>query len=167
MIRSLPQSLIDAAEQILSESFDKPLTTVPVPEDSMLHQMGTFSAAMIGGSNFKMASIPDNGFILQFDKDGATELHHVDENLTGGYKKDIPTKSAIRFASTFANHAKNIINSGTPVRIVAHENLADNFRRITDRLLAKNPEYTASNTKDDVHPITGDKLKSWEIYKSK
>lgn len=108
MINTLPKSLIESAKKLL-ESFNAPLHTVKLPDDSMLHQMGAFSASMIGGDNFKMHKIPDTGYIIQFDKDGATEVHHVDENLQGGYKQEVPAKSAIRFASTMANHVNHYL----------------------------------------------------------
>ena len=164
MINKLPKSLIESASSLL-ETFNSPLPTTELPEDSMLHQMGAFSAAMLGGENFKMHKIPDTGYIIQFDKDGATEVHHVDESLQGGYKKEVPTGNAIRFASTMANHVKGLLDQGKNVRISAHKNLADNFKSITNKLIARHPEYTTTAPVESTHEITGDPVVSWEIKK--
>jgi hypothetical protein len=147
----------------LSESFDSPSKTTEIPEDSMLHQMGSMSAAMIGGSNFKIDKLDGNGYIIQFDKGGATELHHVDDNLSGGYStnKSVP----IRMVGTFKDRAKALIDAGRRVRIVAHSTLADPFRNITKRIIARNPEYNVSDPVYGRHEITGDKTVSWEISK--
>lgn len=159
------KALIETASELL-ESFNAPLPTQVIPDDSMLHQMGSFSASMIGGDNFKMHKIPETGYIIQFDKDGATEVHHVDENLQGGYKQNVPEKSAIRFASTMANHVKSLLDENKTVRITAHKNLSGNFKRITDRLIARHPEYSVSSAVSSTHEITGDPVVSWEIKKS-
>lgn len=159
------KALIETASELL-ESFNAPLPTQVIPDDSILHQMGSFSASMIGGDNFKMHKIPETGYIIQFDKDGATEVHHVDENLQGGYKQNVPEKSAIRFASTMANHVKSLLDENKTVRITAHKNLSGNFKRITDRLIARHPEYSVSSAVSSTHEITGDPVVSWEIKKS-
>jgi hypothetical protein len=125
--------------------------------------MGTMSAAMIGGTNFKMDKLDGNGYIIQFDKDGATELHHVDDSLSGGYSKN--TSVPIRMVGAFKDRAKALIDSGRRVRIVAHSTLADPFRNITKRLVGRNPEYKVSEPVYGKHEITGDKTVSWEISK--
>lgn len=158
-----PELLLGKQNDNLNESFDSPSKTTEIPEDSMLHQMGSMSAAMIGGTNFKMDKLDGNGYIIQFDKDGATELHHVDDNLSGGYStnKSVP----IRMVGTFKDRAKVLIDAGRRVRIVAHSTLADPFRNITKRLVARNPEYKVSDPVYGVHEMTGDKTVSWEISK--
>lgn len=149
--------------QSISESFDSPSKTTEIPEDSMLHQMGSMSASMIGGTNFKMHKLDGNGYIIQFDKDGATELHHVDDNLSGGYSTN--TSVPVRMIGAFRDRAKALIDSGRRVRIVAHSTLATPFKNITKRLVSRNPEYKVSDPIYGEHEMTGDKTVSWEISK--
>lgn len=149
---------------MLKESMNSDLEKTQVPEDSMLHVMGAMSAAMIGGDNFKMHKLHGAGYMIQYDKDGATELHHVDDDLKGGYLKKSDSPS-MKMISTYRKHIKGIVDSGKKVRIVAHDHLADQFRRLTDRIVSKNPGYNISPTTEGEHEITGDKTKSWEISK--
>ena len=147
----------------MNESFDTNLDKTEIPEDSLLHQMGNFSAQIQGGSNFKMHKLAGSGYMIQFVKDGATELHHVDDNLSGGYlKKNQPS---LKMISTYKNHIKNIVDSGNKVRISAHDKLADSFYRISKGIVARNPGYDISEPNASTHEITGDQLKSWVISK--
>lgn len=148
---------------MVNESLDTQLTKTKIPEDSMLHQMGAFSASMIGGANFKMHKLSGAGYMIQFDKDGATELHHVDDDLKGGYLKS--NQPSIRMVSTYRSHIKDLVDSGKKVRIVAHTALADSFHRLTKTIVYKSPGYKVSELTNGVHEITGDKLKSWVISK--
>lgn len=145
----------------MNESLNSKLPSEDIPEDSMLHQMGSMSAAMLGGSNFKMKKLQGSGYMVQFDKDGATELHHVDDSLQGGYIKG--NQPSLRMIGTYRSHIKDILDSGKKVRIVAHHKLADSFHRITKAIVDKNPGYKISPVADTEHEITGDKLKSWEL----
>jgi len=147
----------------IHESLDSTLKTTKVPEDSMLHQMGAFSASMIDGTNFGMHKLDGAGYMIQFDKDGATELHHVDDDLKGGYLKN--NQPSIKMISTYRKHIKSLVDSGKQVRIVAHQHLADQFARLSKRIIDKNPEYKMSDPIDANHELTGDKLKSWIISK--
>lgn len=149
----------------LEEAFNKPLPTEEISDDTALHQMGEKSAAKIGGSNYKMFKIPNAGYIVQFDKDNATEVHHIDDSLGGGYKQS-SSKSAMGFASTMAHHVKSLLDDGKTVRIAAHKDLAPNFRSMTDHLIKRNPEYVASEPTETKHELTGKPLVSWEIKKS-
>ncbi len=151
-------------DPLIKESLDSTTPKETVPEDSMLHQMGSMSASMIGGENFKMHKIGKEGYLIQFDKDGATEVHHVDENLSGGHLKGLAAPS-MKMVSTFKNHIQGLVDSGKKVRIVAHDKLADGFAKITQRVLSKNPEYKMSAPIESEHEITGDKMKSWELTK--
>jgi hypothetical protein len=155
-------SITKAYMNMVTESFDSPLPTTKIPEDSMIHVMGAMSAAMVGGENFSMHKIPNQGFIVQFDKDGATEVHHIDENMQSGYKAN-NKKSAISFASTMANHIKNIIDTGKAVRISAHHSNVDGFRGISDRLIKLHPEYQSSDVQVKEHPFTGEEVHEWEV----
>lgn len=151
----------------LNESIDQPLSMTDLPHDSMLHQMGEFSAGLVGGKNFNMKKIANNlGYLIQYDKDGMTEVHHVDDNLQGGFKNDIPKHSGLKFVSTISHHIKNLLDDGRKVKIVAHHNLANNFRRLTDRLVAKNPGYSVSDSSHETHEITGDPMISWKLSKN-
>lgn len=145
----------------MNESLDSTLSMTKIPEDSMLHQMGSFSASMIGGSNFGMHKLDGAGYMIQFHKDGATELHHVDDDLKGGYVKN--NQPSLRMISTYRQHIKNLVDSGQKVRIVAHDKLAPSFQRLSKRIVDRNPGYNMSEPVDSEHEITGDKLKSWEI----
>lgn len=147
----------------LVESMDSTLNKTKVPEDSMLHQMGAFSASMIGGDNFSMHKLSGAGYMIQFDKEGATELHHVDDDLKGGYIKN--NQPSIKLISTYRKHIKDLVDSGKKVRIVAHNAVADSFHRITKHIADRTPGYKVSEPESTVHPITDDKLKSWEITK--
>lgn len=148
---------------MIKESFDSPAETKQVPEDSMLHVMGAMSAAMVGGHNFKMHKLDKSGYMIQFDKDGATELHHVDDDLKGGYIKN--NQPSLKMVGAYRKHIKGIVDSGKKVRIVAHNKLADSFKRITDRIIDKNPGYKTSSVTSGEHEITGEPMKSWEISK--
>lgn len=148
----------------ITEAFDKPLDKTEVPQDSMLHAMGSMSAAMVGGDNFSMHKLKGSGYMVQFDKNGATELHHVDDDLQGGYLKT--NQPSMRLIGTYRSHIKDLLDSGRRVRIVAHDKLADSFHRISSRLVSMHPEYSISAPKEETHDITGDKLKSWELNKS-
>lgn len=145
------------------ESMDSTLGSTKVPEDSMLHTMGSMSAAMVGGHNFQMHKLHGAGYMIQYDKDGATELHHIDDDLRGGYLKN--NQPSMKMISTYRKHIKGLVDSGKKVRIVAHHNLADQFRRLTDRVVDRNPGYKVSPTENGEHEITGDKTKSWTISK--
>jgi hypothetical protein len=147
----------------MNESLNSELSHEDIPHDSMLHQMGSMSAAMIGGSNFHMKKLQNAGYMIQFEKDGATELHHVDDNLQGGYLKG--NQPSLRMVGTYRNHIKNLLDQGHRVRIVAHHKLADSFHKIASRLVSKQPDYKISEPTDTEHEITGDKLKSWELSK--
>ena len=149
----------------VNESFDSPRELNPVPEDSMLHSMGAMSAMMVGGENFKMHQIAKNGgYLIQFDKDHATEVHHVDDNLQGGVvKKGSP---AFGFVSTFKKHIKGLLDAGKTVRIAAHENVADPLQSITTKLISRDKNYSMSKVRDTEHELTGDKMKTWEIRKN-
>jgi hypothetical protein len=147
----------------LKESLDSHHELSRVPEDSMLHVMGAMSAAMIGGDNFSMHKIDSNGYLIQFDKDGATEFHHVDDELKGGYLKN--SKPSFSFIGTYKKKIKDVVDSGKKVRIVAHASLGDKFKRITDKLIKTHPEYKTTDAIDKTHEMTGDALKSWEIYR--
>lgn len=148
---------------MVNESLNSSLTKTKIPEDSMLHQMGSFSASMVGGSNFGMHKLSGAGYMIQFDKDGATELHHVDDDLKGGYLKS--NQPSMKMVSTYRNHIKDLVDSGKTVRIVAHDKLADSFHRLSKRIASKSPEYKVSDPIDTEHELTGDKLKSWTISK--
>lgn len=158
-------SITAAYKQMLTESFDSPLPTTKISEDSMIHVMGAMSAAMVGGENFSMHKIPSQGFIVQFDKDGATEVHHIDDNMQSGYKANTK-KSAISFASTMAHHIKGILDSGRTVRISAHHSNVDGFRGISNRLIKLHPEYSSGPVKVQEHPFTGEEVHEWEIKKN-
>lgn len=147
----------------MNESLNSELNKTKVPEDSLLHQMGAFSASMVGGSNFKMHKLDGSGYMIQFDKDGATELHHVDDDLKGGYLKS--NQPSIKMISTYRKHIKGILDSGDKVRIVAHKALGDHFYRLSQNIIKRSPGYHLSDPTDTEHEITGDKLKSWEISK--
>lgn len=148
----------------VNESLDTDLKKTQVPEDSMLHVMGAMSAAMVGGDNFKMHKLDGAGYMIQYDKDGATELHHVDDDLRGGYLKKSETPS-MKMISTYRKHIKGLVDSGKKVRIVSHDHLADQFKRLSDRVAARNPGYNVSGITHGEHEITGDKTQSWEISK--
>lgn len=158
-------TITKAYVQMITESFDSPLKTTKIPEDSMMHKMGEMSAAMVGGSNFSMHKIPNVGYLVQFDKDGATEVHHIDEGMQGGYKA-LPRKAAMGFASTFAHHIKGVLDSGKTVRISAHNSHFDHFKSISDRLLKLHPQYSASDVEASKHPITDETVKEWTIKKN-
>lgn len=147
----------------MNESLNTTLSKTDIPEDSMLHQMGSMSAAMVGGHNFQMKKLNGAGYMIQFDKDGATELHHVDDNLQGGYLKG--NQPSLRMISTYRDHIQNLLDQGRRVRIVAHDKLATPFHKIASRLISKHPEYKVSDPINTEHEITGDKLKSWELSK--
>ena len=150
----------------LCESFDSKVEIAKVPEDSMLHVMGAMSAGMVGGTNFSMYETPEHGFLVQFDKDGATEVHHIDSNLQGGYKAK-SGKSAIKFASIFAHHIKGLLDTGKAVRISAHHSNFDHFRKISDNLIKRNPDYSSSGVEESNHPITNERVHEWTIEKRK
>lgn len=148
----------------ISESLDSVVPKETIPEDSMVHQMGLMSAAMIGGTNFSIHKIGDLGHLVQFDKDGATEVHHLDPMLSGGHLVGSATPS-MRMVSTFKNHIQGLLDDGKTVRISTHKNMAKGFRSITQRLIDKNPEYKMSEPTDTTHELTGDELTQWELKK--
>lgn len=147
----------------MNESLNSELDKTKIPEDSMLHVMGAMSAAMVGGENFGMHKLHGAGYMIQFDKEDATELHHVDDDLKGGYVKN--NQPSMKMISTYRKHIKGLVDSGKKVRIVAHDHLADSFKSITDRVIAKNPGYKTTEPESGEHEITGDKTKSWVIHK--
>lgn len=155
--------IVESENNKLNESLNSKLSSQEIPQDSMLHQMGSMSAAMVGGENFQMKKLDNAGYMIQFDKEGATELHHVDDNLQGGYLKG--DQPSLKMISTYKDHIQNLLDQGRRVRIVAHDKLAIPFHKIASRLVSKNPEYKISEPTDTVHEITGDKLKSWELSK--
>lgn len=148
----------------IQETLDSTLPTKQIPTDSMLHQMGEFSASMIGGSNFSMHKLDGAGYMIQFDKDGQTELHHVDDDLKGGYIKN--NQPSLKLVSTYRKHIKGLLDSGKQVRISAHEKLGDSFYRLTKNIIKRTPEYGVSPSQDTTHELTGDKLKTWTIHKN-
>ena len=148
----------------ISESLDSKEVKTELPHDSMLHQMGLMSASMVGGSNFSMHQIGNSGYLVQFDKDGATEVHHLDENLSGGRLKGSMTPS-MKMVGTFKDHIQNLLDSGKKVRVSTHKELGDGFRKITERLITRHPEYKMSAPQDAEHELTGDKLTTWELSK--
>jgi hypothetical protein len=149
---------------MITESMNSTMKSVKVPEDSLLHQMGAFSASMTGGTNFKMHKLDSAGYMIQFDKDNATEFHHVDDDLKGGYLKS--NQPTLKMISTYRKHIKDVLDSGKNVRISAHQKLADSFHRITQGIAARTPGYSVLKPVESEHEITGDKLKSWTITKS-
>lgn len=56
------------------------LTKPKYPRLDVAHD-GSMSAAMVDGDNFGMHKLKGSGYMIQFDKDGATELHHVDDDF--------------------------------------------------------------------------------------
>lgn len=150
----------------LKESLDSNLKGDPLPPEHMLHQMGEFSASMVGGSNFKMHPLGDDyGFLIQFDKGGNTEVHHIDKDLSGGSLNG-KKGTSVKMVSTFKHHIKDLLDSGKTVKISAHHNLANKFLRLTDKTVSKYPGYEMSEPSDEAHELTGDKLTTWTIRKN-
>jgi hypothetical protein len=147
----------------LSETFNRPLDTTELPSDSMLHQMGEFSASMIGGQNFKMHKINGAGYLIQFDKDGAREFHHLDDDLQGGYAKN--NKASFGFVTTLRKHIKDSLDNGHDVRVVAHQKLAGPLERITRMAVDRTPGYAMSPSIPGNHELTGDPTVSWTLTK--
>ena len=154
----------DKIKKHLSESLDSKPPMDQVPEDSMLHQMGAMSAALVGGSDFKMHSLGENGYLIDFKRDGYREVHHVDKNLSGGHLSASMGHS-MKLISTFKNHIQNILDSGDKVRILAHHNVASPFMRITKKVIDKHSGYTMSNPYEREHELTGDKMVGWDLEK--
>lgn len=158
------QTIKDAYAEVVQESLDTNLKLTKVPEESMLHVMGSMSAAMVGGTNFSMHHMgKDNGYMIQMDKDGATELHHVNDDLRGGFAEN--KKPSFGFVSTFKKRIKEIVDSGKTVRLVAHDAIKTPVKNISDRLISKNPEYSSTEPKSITHELTGDPMTAWEISK--
>lgn len=150
----------------INESLDSTISKTEVPDDSMLHQMGAMSASMIGGSNFKMHKLGAGyGYLLQFDKDGATEVHHVDENLQGGYVKNNGTLP-YKFVSTAKKHIQSILDTGKPVRLAVHGSLSDQFKSLSGRILARSEGYSMTDPVKSEHELTGDPIVSWVFHKN-
>lgn len=146
------------------ESMNTKLDMTKVPEDSMLHQMGSMSTSMIGGHNFQMHKLDGAGYMIRFDKAGAREFHHVDDNLTGGHLTG--SQPSGRLMSTYHSEIRNTVESGVPVRIVAHHKLADAFHSLTRRMIGRNPGYHATDPVETQHELTGDRTKTWMIHKN-
>lgn len=149
---------------MLLEAIKTAPATKELPRDGMLHQMGEFSTSMIGGTNFKMHKIPNNGYLIQFDKGHGREFHHVDDNLQGGYVKN--GTGSFGFVSTLTQHIKQSLDDGHKVRVVVHKNLASPLERITKLMVSRNPGYSVSGSTQGNHEITGDPTVSWELQKN-
>lgn len=108
--------------QDLLESLDTkwPMTEVEpdhIQTDSHIIKFSKEDDDVMGISNRKNYSAGEYGHIITFERDGATEIHHVDhELLSDGIPK--PKPANMGFVSTMFHLGREVIDSGKQLRIV-------------------------------------------------
>jgi len=129
-------------KEFLIELFDKPWKLEDhskTPNGQLFkNHIKSITGTHIGFKFFKAEG--DNGHVLEYAHNGAIEIHHLDKDFVSGEKPVIPSnKPNPRFIATMKNRIENHVEHNRHrVRVVAPDNLINNYHRIAHSLAKKN-----------------------------
>jgi hypothetical protein len=154
---------------MITESMDSPHKLTDITDESPHAMM----INMIHGDRVKNVKVhrmddgPDH--VLTFERDGNMEIHHIPEDpFSVGKIQSDRTGPNMRFASTAVDLAKNHVNAGGSVRIVATPETIEKFHGIAKKVASRNnaePSDVSNVPDPEFYGWFGQKLSAFTVRK--
>ena len=149
-------------QEYLIEMFDNPWDLEDISDTTLGKNIHYSVKAQGNASRIKSYKAEgDNGYVVEFAKDKAMEIHHLDGNFSGGYMNPSASRPNPRYISTMMHRVKIHLDSGFPVRVTGTDAMFPHYHRI-GKILARKHGYELSEPKSDVHQ--GHSVKSYMIH---
>lgn len=147
--------------EYLIEMFDKPWDLEDISDTTLGRNIDRSAKAQAKVDRVRSYKAEgDNGYIIEFAKNKAMEIHHLDSDFSGGYMNPSAARPNPRYISTMMHRAKTHLDSGFPVRVTGTEAMFHHYHRI-GKMLARKHGYELSKPKSDTYQ--GHSVKSYVI----